>query len=93
MIFAYNNLNIEVNLKKKGKNRGVANHLLSVAANTVMHANNPDRDNTPTRRVHFRAERDMNKGFINILIKSVLAGAKESILPSKKNRKLSSASQ
>jgi hypothetical protein len=41
----------------------------------------------PIRKVNFDVERDMNKGFINLLIKSVLAGAKESVMPSRKNRR------
>ncbi len=88
MSFAYSDLNIEVNRHIKGKNTIFADHLLTIAASSVVKANNPSGPNVPLRKVKFKVERDIHKGFVNIIIKSVLAGVKESILPSKENRKL-----
>jgi uncharacterized membrane protein len=41
----------------------------------------------PPRIVEFHAERDMHKSFVNITIKSLLAGLKETVLMSKENKK------
>jgi len=87
MVFLYNNLNIEIQSNNKVKKKGFQNLLLSTAANTIMLSNNPVHKGAPPRKVKFEVARDMNRGFINILIKSVLSGMKESLLPSKENRK------
>jgi len=87
MIFLYNDLNIEIQNNNKAKKKGFQNLLLSTAANTIMLSNNPVHADAPPRKVKFEVARDMNKGFINILIKSLLSGMKESLLPSKENRK------
>ncbi len=88
MTFAYTNVNMEIDRKVKGKNTKFSNHLLSVAANSIIKTSNPSAPDMPLRTVNFTVQRDMNKGFINILIKSVLEGVKESFLPSKENKKL-----
>jgi hypothetical protein len=41
----------------------------------------------PPRIVQFHVARDMNKGFINIILKSLLNGLKETMIMSKENRK------
>ena len=86
MTFLYNNLNIEIERAEKN-NTKVSDHLLSIVANTVMNSSNPIKPGLPARKVDFVFHRDMNKGFMNLFIKSVLTGAKESVLPSKGNRK------
>ena len=58
-----------------------------MAANSIIKANNPSSPGMPLRKVKYTVQRDMNKGFINILIKSVLQGVKENFLPSKENKK------
>jgi hypothetical protein len=40
----------------------------------------------PQRIVKFSAERDMNKAFINLIIKSFLNGLKETMIMSKENK-------
>ena len=49
---------------------------LAFAANAYLNASNPPSASLPPRIVQFHAERDMNKGFINLLIRSVLSGLK-----------------
>ena len=61
--------------------------VLAFAANTYLNASNPASANLPPRIVKFHVERDMNKGFVNILIKSILSGLKETMIMSKENRK------
>ena len=88
MTFAYTDFNLEIDRKVKGRNTKFTNHLLSVAANSIIKTNNPSAPGKPLRKVNYTVQRDMNKGFVNILIKSVLEGVKESFLPSKENKKL-----
>ena len=88
MTFAYTDINLEIDRKVKGKNTKFTNHLLSVAANSIIKSNNPSAPDMPLRKVLYTVDRDMNKGFVNILIKSVLEGMKESFVPSKENKKL-----
>ncbi len=89
MTFEYDNLNIELDLKDKEheKKKKFRSHILSFAANTVVYSNNPVNPGLPLRIVEFHAQRDMNKGFINILLKSIFSGVKENLLPSQENRK------
>ncbi len=87
MVFLYNDLNIEIqSTNKKKKKKGFQNKILSTAANTIMLSNNPVHKDAPPRKVKFEVARDMHRGFINILIKSLFKGMKESLLPSKENR-------
>ncbi|OYT11987.1 MAG: hypothetical protein B6I18_02205 [Bacteroidetes bacterium 4572_112] len=86
MTFLYDNLNVEIDRVEK-YNTKVSDHLLSIIANSVINSSNPIKPGLPARKVDFVFHRDMNKGFINLLIKSVLTGTKESVLPSKGNRK------
>ena len=52
----------------------------------LLEASNPGSTNLPPRIVQYQVERDMNKGFVNILVKSVLGGLKETMIMSKGNR-------
>ena len=86
MTFLYNNLNIELQRVAKD-NTDLSDHVLSILANSVIYSSNPTTKGALARNVDFEVEREMHKGFVNLLIKSVLAGAKESVLPSRSNRK------
>jgi hypothetical protein len=48
---------------------------------------NPVSAHVPEKTVQFSVERNMNKGFINIILKSLFAGLKETIILTKENRK------
>ncbi len=82
--FLYHNLNIDIKLEEKASWKS---SVLSFAANRVVASANPVSENTPPKIVKFHADRDMNKGFINIVIKSALNGLKETVLMSKENKK------
>ncbi len=84
MKFLYHDMEADLNLKDQAKWKS---DILTFVGNTVTQSSNPPSADKPARIVQFRAERDMNKGFINILIKSVLAGFKETMFMSKENRK------
>lgn len=84
MKFLYHDLNIDVKLEEKAAWK---NSVLSFAANRVVSSANPVSEKLPPKIVKFSAERDMNKGFINIVIKSALSGLKETVLMSKDNKK------
>jgi len=86
MIFIYHNLNIQIDKNEVEKRKRFGNHILSLAANTYLLSNNPTDPNLPPREVQFLAKRDMNKGFIHILIQSILSGVKETLMPSRENR-------
>lgn len=83
MKFLYHDLDIDVELEGKAKWKS---DVLAFGANTVLPSANPV-DGQPTRIVKFKAERDMHKSFVNITIKSLLAGLKETVLMSKDNKK------
>jgi len=84
MTFLYHDLEVDLELKDKAKWKS---SVLTFAANTAVNEANPVSSNRPPRIVTYHAERDMNKGFVNIMIKSVLAGLKETAVMSKENRK------
>jgi Domain of Unknown Function (DUF748) len=84
MKFLYHDLEIDLELQGKAKWKS---SLLAFAANTYLDASNPRSTNLPARIVQFHVARDMNKGFINILIKSILSGVKETMIMSKENKK------
>jgi hypothetical protein len=84
MKFLYHDLNIDIKLDEKAAWK---NSVISFAANRVVASANPVSEKLPPKIVKFSAERDMNKGFINIVIKSALNGLKETILMSKENKK------
>jgi hypothetical protein len=82
--FLYHDLEIDLELHEKAKWR---NGLIAFAANTAVASSNPRSTEVPARVVQFHIERDMNKGFINVIMKSILNGLKETIIMSKENRK------
>jgi hypothetical protein len=84
MKFLFHDLSVDLDLPKKAKWKS---SVIAFAANTVLSSSNPGSATLPPRVVQFRAERNMNKGFINIVIKSVLSGLKETIIMSKENKK------
>ena len=84
MTFLYHNLKADLDLKDKAKWKS---DVLSFVGNTVVSASNPPSADKPAKVVQFRVDRDMNKGFINIIIKSILAGFKETMVMNKENRK------
>lgn len=84
MKFLYHDLEVDLELKDQAKWK---NSVLAFAANTVLDSSNPGSADLPPRVVKFQIERDMNKGFVNVVIKSLLNGLKETMLMSKENRK------
>jgi len=84
MKFLYHGLDIEIDLEGKAKWKS---SVLQFGANTILPAANPASATMPPRIVNFQAERDMHKSFVNITIKSLLAGLKETMIMSKENKK------
>jgi hypothetical protein len=84
MKFLYHDLKVNLALANKAKWKS---SVLAFAANTYLDASNPGSATLPPRIVNFHVERDMNKGFVNILIKSVLNGLKETMIMSRENKK------
>jgi hypothetical protein len=84
MKFLYHDLNIDLELKEKAKWKS---SVLAFAANVVVASSNPPSPDLPPKIVKYHVDRDMNKSFVNITIKSVLSGLKETVLMSKENRK------
>lgn len=86
MKFLFHDLVIDMELPDKAKWK---NSIMAFAANTAVISANP-AEGKPARIVKFHADRDMNKAFVNLVIKSILDGLKETILMSKENRKIQS---
>jgi len=86
MTFLYKKLNIQFQNKENKSSNRLGKSILSLAANTYLLSNNPANTELPPRDVNFHISRDMNKGFINILVQSVLNGIKETLIPSRENR-------
>lgn len=84
MKFLYHDLGVEIELKEKANWKS---SLLSFAANTVVVSANPAPKNLQPKVVKYQVVRDMNKSFLNITLKSIIAGIKETIVMSKENRK------
>lgn len=85
MTFLFHDLDIDLQLKDKTK---LQNSIFTFAANTFLINSNPAKAGQPPRVVKFTAERDMNKGFINIILKAFFSGMKETMVLSKENRKI-----
>jgi hypothetical protein len=85
MKFLYHDLNIDMELQKE-KAKWM-NSVVAFAANSLVASANP-APGEPARVVTFHADRDMNKAFVNLVIKSVLGGLKETVVMSKENRKV-----
>jgi hypothetical protein len=83
MKFLYHDLEVELALKDQARWKS---SLIAFAANTIVHTSNPGSANLPPREVKLHAERDMNKGFVNVIMKSLLNGVKETLIMSKENR-------
>jgi len=81
--FLYHDLKVDMMLKEQAKWKS---SVITFAANTALHTNNPISATSPERAVKFQIERDMNKGFVNVIIKSILNGMKETMIMSKENR-------
>lgn len=81
--FLYHDLKVDLMLKEQAKWKSSA---ITFAANTALLTNNPISATSPERAVKFQIERDMNKGFVNVIIKSILDGMKETMIMSKENR-------
>jgi hypothetical protein len=84
MKFLYHDLKIELEIKEMAKWKS---SVLAFAANNIVASANPASPNLPPKIVKFEVDRDMNKSFVNITIKSALAGLKETVMMSKENRK------
>lgn len=84
MKFLYHDLEVDLQLKEKATWK---DDVLAFGANTLLTSSNPASENVPPRIVQFHVTRDMNKGFVNILIKSLLNGVKETMIMSKENKK------
>lgn len=84
MKFLYHGLQVDLKLKEQAKWKS---SLVTFGVNTALLSNNPVSEGAPERTVRFKAERDMNKGFINLIIKSALNGMKETMVMSSENRR------
>ena len=83
MKFLYHDLDVDMELMQKAK---WTNSIIAFAANSIVPSANPS-EGEPARIVTFHADRDMNKAFVNLVIKSMLNGLKETIIMSKENKK------
>ncbi len=84
MKFLYHDLDVDLQLHNRAK---WINSIVTFAANTYIEDANPSKDGKPPRTVRFEVERDMNKGFINVIIRSFLSGMKETMTTSGNHRK------
>ncbi len=84
MKFLYHNMELDLKLKEQAKWKSA---VIAFAANSVLDSSNPSSPDLPPRIAKFHIERDMNKGFINVIMKSILNGLKETMIMSKENRK------
>lgn len=84
MKFLYHDIDIDLALKEQAKWKS---SVLTFAANTIMPEANPVSADMPPRIVQFDVDRDMHKSFINVILKSLFAGLKETMVMSKENRK------
>jgi hypothetical protein len=84
MRFLYHDLEVDLELKNQAKWKS---SVIAFAANTALNSNNPVNQGGVPREVKFNVQRDMNKGFVNVIIKSILNGLKETMIMNKENRK------
>lgn len=84
MKFLYHDLEVDLELQEQAKWKS---SVLAFAANTALNSSNPVSPDLPPREVKFQIERDMTKGFVNVIIKSILNGLKETMIMNKENRK------
>ena len=83
MTFLYHDLDIDLNLKDKAD---WTNSFLTFAANTYVSNSNPVSSDKPAKTVQFDSDRDMHKGFLNIVLKSFFAGIKQTLISSGKEK-------
>ena len=83
MKFLYHDLVIDFELEDKAKWKST---ILGFAANTYLNAGNPVSEDLPVRVVQFRVERDPRKGYLAMLVKSILTGIKETFIMNKENK-------
>jgi hypothetical protein len=84
MRFLYHDLVIDIHIDDKAKWKST---ILGFAANTLLLSSNPASPQLPIREVKFEVIRDPRKGYLNIVIKSILDGLKETFLMDKENKK------
>ncbi len=84
MKFLYHDLEVDLELKEQARWKS---SVIAFAANSAVNSSNPVSSTLPPKVVQFNIERDMNKGFVNVIIKSILNGLKETMIMSKENRK------
>jgi hypothetical protein len=84
MKFLYHGLDLEIELEKQAKWKS---DVLAFGANTILPSANPASADLPTRIVTFHVQRNPNKSFVNLVIKSLLNGLKETLIMSKENKK------
>jgi hypothetical protein len=84
MKFLYHDLEIDLELREQAKWKSA---VIAFAANSVLNSRNPISATSPPRIVQFHIKRDMMKGFINVILKSLFNGLKETMIMSKENRK------
>jgi len=84
MKFLYQGLKVDLNMKDKAKWKSA---VVAFAANEYLSENNPVEPDMPAKIVNYNVQRDMHKGFPNIIIKSAIAGVKETMLLSGENKK------
>lgn len=84
MRFLYHNLEVDLNLQHQARWKS---SIIAFVANTVLNSHNPHYPGAVPREVKFHIERDPNKGFVNVIIKSILNGLKETMIMNKENRK------
>lgn len=82
MKFLYHDLSVDLKLTDKNWQ----NSVVGFAANTYLSTHNPPSAGIPPKVVKYQVERDMNKGGFNIILKSFLAGMKETMIMSKENK-------
>jgi len=82
MKFLYHDLKVDLAVKDKNWQ----NSLITFGANTYLNQQNPVTEGKPPRIVECAAQRDMNKGGFNILLKCFLNGMKETMIMSKENK-------
>ena len=84
MKFLYHGLKVDLQIKEKAKWKSA---VVAFAANEYLSENNPPDSGMPAKVVKYNVQRDMHKGFVNIIIKSAIAGVKETMLLSGENKK------
>jgi hypothetical protein len=84
MKFLYSGLVVDMKIKDKAKWKSA---FVAFAANEYLSENNPPEKDMPAKIVKYNVQRDMHKGFPNIIIKSAIAGVKETMILSGENKK------